>query len=142
MLAVPWFVLETTGSAALTGMAAFASTLPIVISAAFGGTLVDLIGFRRAGVLSDVASGLIVIAIPALFLTTGLSFPVLLALVFVRWLTATPGETARKAMVPDLAEPARVKIERATAAYDGVNRGARMVGAPVGEPAPPPRTRH
>ncbi|MFF4625152.1 MFS transporter [Nonomuraea jabiensis] len=131
MLAVPWFTLETTGSAALTGMAAFASTLPIVISAAFGGTLVDLIGFHRVSVLSDVASGLIVIAIPALFLTTGLSFPVLLALVFVRWLTATPGETARKAMVPDLAELGRVQIERATAAYDGVNRGARMVGAPL-----------
>jgi hypothetical protein len=33
MLAVPWFVLQTTGSVARTGVAAFASTLPIVISA-------------------------------------------------------------------------------------------------------------
>ncbi|SEH02322.1 Major Facilitator Superfamily protein [Nonomuraea solani] len=131
MLAVPWFVLDTTESAVLTGLAAFATTFPIVISAAFGGTLVDWLGFRASSVLSDLASGLIVLAMPALFLTTGLSYPLLLVLLFVRWLAATPGETARKAMLPDLAELAGVRIERATAAYDGVCRGAAMVGAPL-----------
>ncbi|MEV0389495.1 MFS transporter [Nonomuraea sp. NPDC050643] len=131
LLAVPWFVLETTGSAALTGLAAFATTFPTVISAAFGGTLVDWLGFRLSSVLSDLLSGLIVLAIPALFLSTGLSYPLLLVLLFVRWLAATPGETARKAMLPDLAALAGVRIERATAAYDGVYRGAAMVGAPL-----------
>ncbi|MEV4114564.1 MFS transporter [Nonomuraea sp. NPDC049695] len=131
MLAVPWFVLESTGSAGLTGLAAFATTFPIVISAAFGGTLVDLLGFRWASVLSDLTSGLVVLAIPALSLTTGLSYPILLLLLFVRWLAATPGETARKAMLPDLSALGRVRISRATAAYDGVNRGATMVGAPL-----------
>src|SRR5262245_55601002 len=61
MLAVPWFVLETTGSAARPGVAAAVSTLPIVISAAFAGTVVDHVGLRRASVISDVVSGLIVI---------------------------------------------------------------------------------
>ncbi|MFI7124640.1 MFS transporter [Nonomuraea sp. NPDC050153] len=131
MLAVPWFVLETTGSAGLTGLAAFATTFPIVISAAFGATLVDWLGFRGASVVSDLVSGLVVLAIPALFLTTGLSYPLLLVLLFVRWLAATPGETARKAMLPDLSALGRVRIERATAAYDGANRGATMVGAPL-----------
>ncbi|MET7326533.1 MFS transporter [Nonomuraea sp. NPDC005650] len=131
MLAVPWFVLETTGSAGLTGLAAFATTFPIVISAAFGATLVDWLGFRGASVASDLVSGLVVLAIPALFLTTGLSYPFLLVLLFVRWLAATPGETARKAMLPDLAALGRVRIERATAAYDGASRGATMVGAPL-----------
>jgi MFS family permease len=131
MLAVPWFVLETTGSAARTGVAAAVSTLPIVISAAFAGTLVDRVGLRRASVISDLASGLIVIAIPALYLTAGLSYGVLLALLFVRWSLATPGDTAREAMIPDLAERGQVAIERASAAYDGVYRGARMTGASV-----------
>ncbi len=103
MLAVPWFVLQTTGSAALTGVASAASALPLVISAAFAGPLVDRAGPRRASVLSDLASGLIVVAIPALFLTAGLAYGVLLVLLFVRWLLATPGDTARRAMVPDLA---------------------------------------
>ncbi|MEV4570086.1 MFS transporter [Nonomuraea sp. NPDC049419] len=131
ILAVPWFVLETTGSAVLTGLASFATTFPIVISAAFGGTLVDRFGYRLTSVVSDLVSGLIVLAVPALFLTTGLSYPLLLLMLFLRWLVTTPGETARKAMLPDLSLAAGVRIERATAAYDGVYRGAAMVGAPL-----------
>jgi MFS family permease len=131
MLAVPWFVLVTTGSAARTGLAGFASTLPVVISATFAGTLVDRIGLRRSSVLSDLLSALIVMAIPTLFLTSGLSYGLLLALLFVRWLLATPGETAREALVPDLVARARMPMERATAAYDAAYRGAKMVGAPL-----------
>jgi MFS family permease len=131
MLAVPWFVLMTTGSPARTGLAAFASTVPVVISATFAGTLVDRFGLRRSSVLSDLGSGLIVLAIPALYLTMGLSYALLLALLFVRWLLATPGETAREALIPDLAGRAHFTMERATAAYDGAYRGAKMVGAPL-----------
>lgn len=131
MLAVPWFVLETTGSAALTGVASAASALPLVISATFAGPLVDRVGLRRASVLSDLASGLIVVTIPALFLTAGLAYGVLLVLLFVRWLLATPGDTARRAMIPDLAACGGVAIERAAAAYDGVRRGATLVSAPL-----------
>ncbi|MFB9836501.1 MFS transporter, partial [Actinoallomurus acaciae] len=132
MLAVPWFVLRTTGSPVRTGLAAFASALPVVVSAAFSGALIDRIGLRRTSVWSDLLSGLMVIAIPVLYLTTGLSFELLLVLLFARWLLATPGETAREAIVPDLAVRARVTMERATAAYDGAYRGAKMVGAPLG----------
>ena len=131
MLAVPWFVLETTGSAALTGVASAASALPLVISATFAGPLVDRVGLRRASVLSDLASGLIVVMIPALFLTAGLAYGVLLVLLFVRWLLAAPGDTARRAVVPDLAGHGGVAIERAAAAYDGVRRGATLVSAPL-----------
>lgn len=131
LLAVPWFVLETTGSAALTGVASAVSMLPLVISASFAGPLVDRIGLRLASVLSDLASGLIIVTIPALFLTAGLAYWVLLVLVFVRWLLATPGDTARRAMIPDLAARGGVAIERATAAYDGVFRGATLASAPL-----------
>jgi MFS family permease len=131
MLAVPWFVLKTTGSAALTGVASAASALPLVISATFAGPLVDRAGLRRASVLSDLASGLIVVTIPALFLTAGLAYGVLLALLFTRWLLATPGDTARRTMIPDLAARGGVAIERAAAAYDGVRRGATLVSAPL-----------
>lgn len=131
VLAVPWFVLETTGSAALTGLAAFSATLPVVVAAAFGGTLVDRLGFHRSSMVSDLISGLVVLAVPLLAQGSGLSYPLLLALLFLRWLAATPGETARKAMLPELAALGQVRIERAAAAYDGVYRGAAMVGAPL-----------
>jgi MFS family permease len=128
LLAVPWFVLVTTGSVARTGVAAVASTLPIMLSAGVAGALADRIGLRRASVLSDLASGLIVITIPALYLTTGLPFWTLLVLLFTRWFLATPGDTARQAMIPDLITRGQVSLARATAAYDSIYRGAQMTG--------------
>ena len=131
VLAVPWFVLQTTGSATKTGLAAAASSLPIMLSAAFSGTLADRMGHRRASIVSDLVSAVIVLLVPVLHATVGIEFWQLLALVFLRSLFATPGETARGAMLPRLAERTGVPLERATSGYDAVARGARMLGAPL-----------
>ena len=77
-VAVPWFVLVTTGSPAKTGVAAFAGALPVGISLFFGGVIVDRFSFRRVSVVGDLASGLSVGMIPLLFALDRLSFPVLL----------------------------------------------------------------
>ena len=105
-VAVPWFVLQTTGSPARTGIAGFFQFLPVVIAGFFGGTLVDRLGYRRTSVFSDVASGATVAAIPLLFATVGLEFWQLLSLVFLGALLDSPGETARSALVPEAAERA------------------------------------
>lgn len=131
MVAVPWFVLQTTGSAAQTGLAAGAATLPVVLSGLFAGPLVDRIGYVRTSVAADLASGATVLAIPLLYAAGALPLWALLALVVVSGLFDTPGERARIALLPDVAALAGVRLERATAALDGVERGARMVGAPL-----------
>ena len=131
LFAIPLFVLETTGSASKTGVAAGVSTLPIVLSAAFSGTLADRIGHRRTSILSDLASAAIVIVLPLLHNTVGLPYWQVLALVFLRSFFATPGETARGAMLPELTERAGTSLERGTGGYDAVSRGARMVGYPL-----------
>src|ERR671932_638476 len=82
-LAVPWFVLVTTGSPALTGLAVFFGFLPTVLAAFFGGVLVDRLGFRTTSVVADLASSAAVAAIPALYLTVGLDLWELMALVFL-----------------------------------------------------------
>jgi MFS family permease len=130
-LAVPWFVLQTTGSVAQTGVAAFFSTASIAFSALFGASVVDRLGFRRASVVSDLASAAGVALIPLLYATVGLPFWALLLLVFLAGLLTTPGATARAAMVPELAEIAHVRMERATAASDGATRLSRFIGAPL-----------
>lgn len=131
VLAIPWFVLSTTGSATKTGIAAAASSLPIMLSAAFSGTFADRIGHRRASISSDLVSAGIVGLVPLLHATVGLAFWQLLVLVFLRSMFATPGETARGALLPDLAEVAGQPLEKATSAYDAMARGARMLGAPI-----------
>jgi MFS family permease len=131
LTAIPWFVLETTGSAARTGITAFFTTLPVVLSAFFGGVIVDRLGPKRASVIADVASGVTVAAVPLLYHTVGLAFWQLLVLVFLGALLDTPGQTARKAVLPDLADAAGMRLERANAATQAINRGARMAGAPL-----------
>lgn len=130
-LAVPWFVLQTTGSPARTGITLFATTLPMVLAGFFGGALVDRIGHKRMSVLSDLASGVTVACIPLLHGTTGLSFVALLLLVFLGTLLDAPGMTARRAMLPDLASMAGIPLERANAAYQAIMRGSRLLGAPL-----------
>lgn len=55
-IAIPWFVLQTTGSTAQTGIAAFFSITPIVLAMFFGGTVVDRVGYKRVSVLADLTS--------------------------------------------------------------------------------------
>ena len=71
-LAIPWFVLTTTGSASLTGLAVFFNFLPVVLAAFFGGVVVDRLGFRTASVVADLASAGAVAAIPLLDATVGI----------------------------------------------------------------------
>lgn len=130
-LAIPWFVLQTTGSVAKTGLAGFFALLPVVILSALGGVIVDRLGLRRASVVSDLASGLSVLLVPVLFHTVGLPFAALLALVFAGGLLDAPGQTARDTMLPELVERAGTTLERSTSLFDGVFRAGNMLGAPL-----------
>jgi MFS family permease len=131
LLAVPWFVLVTTGSATRTGVVAACETIPLVLASAFGGPLVDRLGARRAAVLSDVLSAIGIALVPLLHQTVGLAFWQLCVVVALVGLVRAPGDTARAVLVPGLVALATVPVERATSAYDGVSRGARMLGAPI-----------
>lgn len=131
-LAVAWFVLVTTGSAALTGLTLFFGFLPIVIAAFFGGAIVDRLGFRTASVAADLASAAMVAAIPAIHLTVGIELWQLMALVFLGALLDTPGTTARQALFPDLVERAGMRLERGSGIRSAIRGGSLLVGAPIG----------
>jgi MFS family permease len=131
-LAIPWFVLVTTGSPALTGLAVFFNFLPIVIAGFFGGVIVDRLGFRTTSVVADLASAGAVAAIPLLHTTVGIEIWQLMALVFLGALLDAPGTTARAALIPDLVELAGMPLERATGIRGAIQRGSLLIGAPVG----------
>jgi MFS family permease len=131
-LAIPWFVLVTTGSAAYTALAVFFNFLPAVIAAFFGGPVVDRLGFRRTSVIADLASAAAVAAIPLLHSTVGIELWQLMTLVFVGALLDAPGATARQALLPDLVELAEVRMERASGIRGAIQQGAVLVGGPLG----------
>lgn len=130
-LAIPWFVLVTTGSAARTGIVAFAQMLPTVLASLFGGALVDRLGSKRLSIVADLTSGVTVAAVPLLHHTVGLAFWQLLVLVFLGALLDTPGGTAREALLPELVERAGMRLERANAASHMILNATSLIGPPL-----------
>jgi MFS family permease len=130
-LAIPWFVLETTGSASKTGIVAAVTLIPMVVSAFFGGTIADRVQQKTLSIGADVLSGLTVAAVPLLYLTVGLSFPMLLALTFLGAIFDGPGSTARSAMTPALAERGGLSLESVNSKLGIVSAGTSLLGAPL-----------
>ncbi len=131
IIALPLYVLGRTGSASATGFAGVVATLPIVLGDLFGGTIVDRFGYRRASVLTDLPGGSLIVLVPTLHVTTGIPLWAVFALIFTATLLDAPGQTARRAMLPEVAEQAGVPLERAVGWMEACERGARLIGAPV-----------
>src|SRR5215203_58865 len=100
-VAIPWFVLQTTGSAVRTGL---------------------------TGAVFLLAGAVTVALVPLLYHTVGLLFWQLLVLVFLGGFLDAPGHTARQSLVPDLAGKARMRIERANAAFQGIQHASFLLG--------------
>src|SRR5947199_2038000 len=76
-VALPWFVLATTGSTAKMGWVLAAEMLPIAIVGIPTGSLIARLGAKRTMLVSDAARGPLILVIPILHHTGHLSFPAL-----------------------------------------------------------------
>ncbi len=131
MVAVPLYVLAQTHSAARTGLAGVAATVPVVLGGVLGGTVVDRIGHRRASVLSDLGAGLTMAVVPVLGHLVDLPYGALLALVFTSGLLDAPAQIARTSLLPEAARIAGVPIERAVGWMGAIERMSKLLGAPL-----------
>ncbi|ONI87464.1 hypothetical protein ALI144C_08695 [Actinosynnema sp. ALI-1.44] len=114
-IAVPWLVLERTGSPGLAGLMAAAALGPLALSTLFGGALIDRWGRRRLSIIADILSALAVAALPVLDSTLGLNTALIAVLVALGALFDGPGMAAREALRPDVAQHAKVPLERVNA---------------------------
>ncbi len=129
MVALPFFVLTTTGSPEKTGLVALVEMLPLVVLKVLGGPVIDRVGARRVALSCDWASVVVVGSVPVLDEAGLLSFPVLLGVVALAGALRGPGDAAKVAMVPTLAAIAAVPMERVTGLSSSVERTASMLGA-------------
>ncbi|HET8643623.1 MAG TPA: MFS transporter [Pseudonocardiaceae bacterium] len=132
LVVVPWFVLETTGSAVSAGVVAACELVPLTIASLVAGPAIERLGRRRAAVLSDLGSAAAFGAIPLVHATVGLEFWQLCALVAAGGLARAPAGTARRVLLPALADLAGTRLERASSAFGGVWQAGRLLGGPAG----------
>lgn len=131
VLAIPWFVLTTSGSAAETGIVVFAEMAPYVAVQALGGPLVDRLGAWRVAITSELVAALAMGLVPILHVTGHLEIPLLAVLVALAGAVRGAGDIGNRVLVPGLAESADMPLERASGLFDGVSRIASMIGVPV-----------
>ena len=127
-VAIPWYVLATTGSAALTGVTAATEAVAVVVAGVLGGAVVDRMGPKRTSIIGDLASAVTVAMIPTLHHTIGLAYWNILVLVFLGALLDIPGWTARRNLYATVAELGAVSLERANTGAMMVNRTAGLIG--------------
>src|SRR6266571_594363 len=74
LVALPWFVLQITGSPTQTGLTGSFLALPQFISGILGGAVIDRLGYRRVSIAADLVSGAGIATIPLLHAIGGLAF--------------------------------------------------------------------
>jgi len=132
MVALPWLVLDLTGSAGAAGVVAGVTALPLLLSSLFSGTVVDLIGRRRTSVISDLFSAAAVAAIPIVDLSVGLTFTWVLVLATLGAVFDPAGVTARESMLTGVAQATGMRLERVNGLHEAVWGVAFVVGPGIG----------
>ena len=107
-IALPWLVLELTGSKTTTSLVALSAYLPAVLFSLLAGVLVDRFDRRRVMMFSDALRMLLVALLAGYLLTGGTSPLVLGLLAFLVATFATLFYPARDALIPDLVTPDRL----------------------------------
>ncbi|MGI8578593.1 MAG: MFS transporter [Nocardioidaceae bacterium] len=130
-IALPWFVLSTTGSATQTGLVVFCQMGPYVVSQVLSGPLIDRIGPKRISVACDVTAMVAMGAAPLLYLSGALQLWVLMALMAVVGAADGPSNAAKGVFVPSATRAARMSLERGTGLTGAVERTATTAGPAI-----------
>ena len=130
-LALPWFVLRTTGSPQRMTWVLIAEIVPIALLGFWGGAIAARIGTRRTMLICDLARVPLLGAIPLLQSLGLLPFPVLLALVAASGVFIAPYMGVQRAVVPELVGEEHGDVATATALFQAANRLTILVGPPL-----------
>jgi MFS family permease len=127
-VALPWFVLVTTGSTAKMGWVLAAEMLPIAIFGIPAGSLIARIGAKRTMLVSDAARGPLLLVLPILHRTGHLSFPALLGTAFAIGVFAAPYFASSRIVVPEVAGEDERAVTEVNAILGGANQLTQLAG--------------
>lgn len=130
-LALPWFVLRTTGSPQRMTWVIVAEVLPIGVLGFWGGAIASRVGTRLTMLVCDLARAPLLAAVPLLYSLGYLPFGVLLALVASTGVFLAPYFGVQRAIVPELVGEEQHDVAYATAFFQAANRLTIFLGPPA-----------
>jgi MFS family permease len=127
-VALPFFVLVTTGSTAKMGWVLGAEMLPMAVFGIPAGTLIAKLGAKKTMLVSDAARGPLMLVIPILHHYGDLSFSALLGTTFAIGIFAAPYFASSRLIVPDVAGEDEQAVASVNAVLSGANQLTQLAG--------------
>src|SRR5438105_6608655 len=128
VLALPWFVLVTTGSATKLGIVLGIGSIPFVTLPVLAGSLIARIGARQTMVIADATRLPLLAAVPALYSVHALSFPLLVVLVALTNVCLAAHMPAQRLILAEVVGDEESILARVNAYLDGAQTTAALVG--------------
>ena len=132
VVALPWFVLETTGSPERMGIVLAAEGAPLALFAVPSSRLAGRLGARRTLLLCDAVWVPAVAAIPVLHYAGALSFPLLLGLAFVAGVPWAARYGSQSALLPEILGEDTARLAQANAIFQSLSRLTYFLGPALG----------
>jgi predicted MFS family arabinose efflux permease len=130
-LALPWFVLVTSGSKQM----AFVVAAEAGGFALFGipsGALLQRLGAQRTMRLCDGVRAPLMLLVPVLHWSGDLTLPILVVLSFLLGVASTPYSAAQHVVVAEVLDEDEPSVERANALLQGATRITMLAGPALG----------
>jgi len=119
-IAIPWIALEISGSAASAGLVVALTAIPGLFIIPIVGSVIDKYGRRRVAIWAELITAAFTLLLPLVAGIWELTLAWLIVLAILKNLVAPAGPTARKSLVPDIATPAGMTLDRANSIHEGV----------------------
>ena len=128
-LALPWFVLVTSGSKQMALVVA-AETAGYALFAIPSGSLLARLRPQRTMRLCDATRAPLMLLVPLLHWTGDLTLPILVVLAFALGVSSTPYGAAQHLIVAEILDEDEAAVERGNALLQGATR-ITMLGGPA-----------
>ncbi len=130
-LALPWFVLVTTGSATRMGLVLAVELTPVALLGIPSGAVIARFGARRTMMGADLCRAPVLASIPLLHSVGVLDFWLLLLLVALVGVFIAPTFAAQRLVLPEIVGEDETVVAQANAVFEGVLRSTGLLGPVV-----------
>lgn len=127
-LALPWFVLVTTGSPGKMSLVLAAEIAPMAVLGIPSGALVQRLGARTTMLVADLARAPIIVSIPLLHSLGALTFPLLLAIVALLGCFMPPYFASQRTILPELVGEDERLMSQGNSLVEGGSAFAALLG--------------
>ena len=130
-VALPWFVLTTSGSPSRMSIVLAVEILPMALLGLPSGSVVSRFGARATMLVSDLVRAPLVALVPILHWTGHLSFAGLLAIVFLLGIFNTPYLSSQRSILPEIFGDDETVIAKASSLFGAAQQLPIVIGPAV-----------